>query len=97
MLRYRDKLTITLLIAGCLFIVFWRLSIVDAEKKALLPERHYQFMVNMELEGHKKNVSVRMTLPLEIDGQSVRAAATVPGWSPPSGMCHHLLEYFGGK
>jgi hypothetical protein len=63
---------ITLLIAGCLLIVFWRLSIVDAEKKALLPERHYQFMVEMELEGHNKNVSVRMTLPLETGGQSVR-------------------------
>ncbi|MHC5140502.1 MAG: UUP1 family membrane protein, partial [Planctomycetota bacterium] len=72
MLRYRDKLMITLLIAGCLLIVFWRLSIVDAEKKALLPERHYQFMVEMELEGHNKNVSVRMTLPLETGGQSVR-------------------------
>jgi len=72
MLRYRDKLTISLLVAGCLFIVFWRLSIVDSEKKALLPERHHQFMVDMELEGHNKNVSVRMTLPLETEGQSVR-------------------------
>ena len=73
MLRYRDKLTICLLIAGCLFIVGWRLSVVDLEKQPLLPEQHYQFMVNMDLEGHNKNVSVRMTLPIEIeDAQTVR-------------------------
>lgn len=72
MLRYRDKLTICLLIAGCLCLVYWRLSIVDSEKKALLPERHYQFIADMSLQGHKKNVSVRMTLPIETEGQSVR-------------------------
>jgi len=72
MLRYRDKLTILLLVAGCLFIIFWRLSTVDSEMKALLPERHYQFMVDMLLQGHGEDVSVRMTLPIETKSQSVR-------------------------
>ena len=72
MLRYRDKLTILLLVAGCLLIIFWRLSTVDSEMNALLPERHYQFMVDMLLQGHGEDVSVRMTLPIETNGQSVR-------------------------
>jgi len=72
MLRYRDKLTISLLIAGCLAIVFWRLSTVDSEMDALLPERHYQFMVDMQLQGHGEDVTVRITLPIETSHQSVR-------------------------
>jgi len=72
MLRYRDKLTISLLIAVCLFIVFWRLSTVGSEMNALLPERHYQFMVDMQLQGHGEDVSIRMTLPIETSRQSVR-------------------------
>lgn len=72
MLRFRDKLTISLLVAGCLLIVFWRLSTVGSEMDALLPERHYQFMVDMGLEGHGEDVSVRMTLPLHADGQTIR-------------------------
>ena len=72
MLRFRDKLTISLLVAGCLFIVFWRLSTVGSKINALLPERHYQFMVDMLLQGHGEDVSVRMTLPIETNAQSVR-------------------------
>jgi hypothetical protein len=68
-------LTICLLIAGCLFLVYWRLSIVDSENKTLLPERHHQFMADMRLEGHNKNISVRMTLPIVTEGQSVRDEA----------------------
>ncbi|MEN8128434.1 MAG: UUP1 family membrane protein [Planctomycetota bacterium] len=72
MLRFRDKLTISLLVAGCLVTVFWRLSTVGSEMNALLPERHYQFMVDMLLQGHGEDVSVRMTLPIETTAQSVR-------------------------
>jgi hypothetical protein len=72
MLRYRDKLTIALLVAGCLFIIFWRLSLVGPEMNALLPERHYQFMVDMDLQGHDEDLSVRVTLPIKTKGQSVR-------------------------
>lgn len=71
MLRYRDKLTISLLVAGCLFIIFWRLSTVGSEMNALLPERHYQFIADMWLQGHDEDISVRMTLPIETNGQSI--------------------------
>jgi hypothetical protein len=64
MLRYRDKLIISLLVTGCLSIVIWRLSTVDSEMNALLPERHYQFMVDMQLQGHDEDISVRMALPM---------------------------------
>lgn len=53
-------------------MIFWRLSTVNSEMNALLPERHYQFIAGMQLQGHGEDVSVRMTLPIETEGQSVR-------------------------
>jgi hypothetical protein len=75
MLRYRDKLIIVLLVAICFCIVLWRLSTVGSKMNALLPERHYQFMVDMQLQGHGEDVSVRMMLPIETASQTTRDEA----------------------
>ncbi|MDH4201565.1 MAG: UUP1 family membrane protein [Phycisphaerae bacterium] len=72
MLRYRDKLMIILLVAGCFGIVLWRLSTVGSKMNALLPERHYRFMFDTQLQGHGEDVTVRMTLPIETAGQVIR-------------------------
>lgn len=93
MLRYRDKLIILLLVSGCLLIVFWRLSTVGSKMNALLPERHYQFMVDMQLQGHGEDVSVRMTLPIETKGQSVRDETVKSSSFPFSIEGGHNVRY----
>ncbi|MCI0499656.1 MAG: UUP1 family membrane protein, partial [Planctomycetales bacterium] len=72
MLRYRDKLIISILVIACLSIVFWRLSTFDSRVNALLPERHYQFMADMQLQGHGEDIAVALTLPVTARNQRVR-------------------------
>ena len=71
-MRTRDKVAVLLLVALCFAVVFFKIHRLGPSVAALLPEKHYQLLFNMQLDGHGEDVRVSAALPLQTGRQSVR-------------------------
>lgn len=71
-MRRRDKVAVAVLVAVCYAVVFYRIRTLGHAVSGILPQRHYELLVNMRLDGHGDRVELRAALPLETERQTVR-------------------------
>ncbi len=71
-MRGRDKLLIIILVGVCFALVFYRIHMFGFSAAGLLPQRHYELLLNMTFDGHDEKVRLRVALPFETDRQKVR-------------------------
>lgn len=86
-MRYRDKAIVFLLVmTGSLLIIF-RVHKFGPFLEAILPEQHYELLVDIQLHGHGEDVTVEMALPIVTARQSVRDEAV-----KSSGFYFHIAN-----
>ncbi|MBI5116088.1 UUP1 family membrane protein [Candidatus Poribacteria bacterium] len=108
-MRRRDRIAVLSLVIACYSLMFYTIHKTGHSISGVLPQRNYDLMLNMSLDGHDDDISLKVALPLDTDRQRIREeligspefAFHILGerlnrwgiWEKRNAKGHHVLVY----
>jgi hypothetical protein len=71
-MRIRHKIVVVVLVGVCYLLLFYKIHIWGSGISRMLPQRYYELMLNMSLDGHDEDVQLSVALPTITSRQTVR-------------------------
>jgi hypothetical protein len=71
-MRTSHKIVVLLLVGICYCLLFYRIHSLGYAVSRALPQRHYELMLNMSIDGHDDDIRLSVALPIKMDRQTVR-------------------------
>ncbi len=71
-MRPRDRIAILPLVATCYAVIFAKIFVLGYSVAGILPQRHYELEISLEMDGHGEDARVRAALPPNTERQQVR-------------------------